>query len=442
MKINLYKFRLIFSAIILILVILGFYGVFYPLKLMDLQFAPLLQRVLTDFSIIAVILSALMVITALICGRIYCSSFCPFGILQEFCSKLIHKAGKGYFPNKWSRSKWDEIPYRYLIAGILFGTMFGGTALLIRYFEPYSIFGTTVTFSIFGIIFTIVTLISLLYKNRFFCANLCPVGAILGIISKFSVFKINIDDNKCVKCGICAGNCPSYSIIKPAGIPLTGMSEQLNIDHETCLKCFKCLTVCPNNAIKFSRQPVKFNLKRRNLIFGLGAIALLGAGYSAGISFAKSVVKKVKDIILPAGAVNTERMANLCLNCNLCIKNCPNKILTKADEKFPAVHIDYSKGKRFCEYDCNKCSSVCPSGAIKKISLKEKQKTKIASASADKSCIGCYMCERLCPTGAIIINDDRQAIIDNKKCIGCGRCAANCPAHSIKIFAVNEQNVI
>ena len=442
MKLNLYKLRLIISAVILITAILGFYGLFYPVKHMNFQLTPLIHRIIFDFSVITAVLLTTIFIITLLFGRIYCSLLCPFGILQEFCSKVIHKIGKGYFPNKWSRSKWDDIPYGYLIAGLIFGTLIGGTALFIRYFEPYSIFGSAITLSLFGIVFTLIVLISVFYKNRFFCSNLCPVGALLGIISKFSIFQIYIDDENCKKCGICAGNCPSYSIIKPETIPLKVNEEPLKVNNESCLKCLKCLDVCPNNSIKFGSRPVKFNFKRRSVVFGIGAMALLGAGYSAGITFAKSIVKKVKDIILPAGAVNTERMANLCLNCNLCIKNCPNKILTKADDKFPAVHIDYSTGKKYCEYNCNKCSSVCPSGAIKKISIKEKQKTKIASASIDKSCIGCYLCERLCPKGAISVNENRQAVVDNSKCIGCGTCAPNCPAHAIKIFAVNEQNII
>ena len=441
MKKHIYSIRLCISVIIVIMAILGFYGLFYPVKFMNLQIAPLIQRVIFDFSIIAAALLVLIIVLTVIFGRFYCSLLCPFGILQEVVSILLQKFGKGYYPNKWSASKWDDIPYGYLTAGLVFGVMAGGTSLLVRYIEPYSIFGTAVTFSVSGLIITAVVFVLLFFKNRFFCTNICPVGAILRFISQFSVNKIYIGEN-CNKCGICAGNCPSYSVRKSAGIPLTGAAEKPSVNNETCIRCLKCLSVCPNNAVKFGISPVKHNGGRRDFIFKIGAAALLCAGYSAGINFTKSIVQKVKNIILPAGAVDTERMLNLCLNCNLCVGNCPNKILTKADENFSAVHIDYSKGNGFCEYKCNKCSSVCPSGAVKKITLEEKQKTKIASATVTDSCIGCRICEKLCPTGAITINLNNTAIIDELKCIGCGRCAANCNVHSIKIFAINEQTII
>ena len=82
----------------------------------------------------------------------------------------------------------------------------------------------------------------------------------------------------------------------------------------------------------------------------------------------------------------------------LCINNCPNGILTKADNDFSVVHIDYEKGLKYCEYDCNKCSEVCPSGAIKRQSLDQKQNTSIAMSVANEyECIECKMCMEVCP---------------------------------------------
>jgi len=238
-------------------------------------------------------------------------------------------------------------------------------------------------------------------------------------------------DENCVRCGICANNCPSGCIDH----------KEKFVDKETCVKCLKCLSVCPKGAMKYGIQPIKFNPKRRDFVWGLGALALIGAGYAAGINFTKNIAKKVKDIILPSGAENANRMANKCLNCNLCINNCPNGILTKADDKFPVVHIDYEKGKHYCEYNCHKCSEVCPSGAIKKISLTEKQNTRIGMAAVTPHCVGCENCVSACPTGAISIIEKR-AVVDGSKCIGCGKCAAVCKPQAIQIFGVNEQSIL
>lgn len=416
-----YLIRKSIAIIIGILSLLAVCGVFYPVKFMDIQFTPLLQRLIFDFSIIAAVLFGLVILATLLFGRFYCSTICPFGILQEFAGVIRGKKKNSLHKNYW---------FKYLIAGLTFGGLIGGSALLIRYVDPYTNFGSAISLSVFGIIFTLTVLAIVFFKNRFFCTNICPVGCALGIISKFSLNKIYMDEN-CVKCGICANNCPAGCI----------NHKEKTVDNELCIKCLKCLSVCPKGAIKFGLQPVRFNPKRRDFLVAGGALALLGAGYAAGLNFAKNIARKVKDVILPAGAMNTNRMANKCLNCNLCINNCPNGILAKADETFSVVHIDYKKGKGFCEFNCNNCSGVCPSGAIKKISLEEKQNTRIAMASISSECVGCGNCVTECPTGAISIVE-KKAVVDGSKCIGCGKCATVCKPDAINIFAVNSQSKV
>lgn len=422
MKINPYKLRLTITGAVGILSILAICGLFYPFRFMDIQFTPLLQRLIFDFSILASVLFGVVIVLTLLFGRFYCSMICPFGILQEFVA-LARGKRKNF--------KQGNFGFKYLIAGLTFGALFGGSALFIRYVDPYTIFGSAFSISLFGVIAAILVLILVFFKNRFFCTNICPVGAVLGLISKLSINKIYIDKEKCISCGMCANSCPSGCI----------EHKEKVVNNETCVKCLKCLTLCPKNAMKYGVQPIKFNPKRRDLMWGIGALAFVGAGYAIGLNLAKNLAKKVKDVILPAGAVNANRMANKCLNCNLCINNCPNGILSKADKNFSVVHIDYEKGKHYCEFNCHKCSEVCPSGAIKKISLEEKQKTRIGMASVKSDCVGCGRCVDGCPTGAISIIE-KQAVIDGSKCIGCGKCATLCRPEAIDIYSVNEQRNI
>ncbi len=417
MKISPYKIRLVIAGIIGILSILAIYGIFYPLDFLSLQFVPLIQRIIIDFSVIALLLLIFIILLTLIFGRFYCSIICPLGILQEFF----------LFLEKKENIKQGNFGYKYLISGLAFGILFGGSVLLIRYIDPYSIFCSGFSFAIIGIILLISILVLTFFKGRFFCTNICPVGAILGIFSKYSLYKIYIDKEKCISCKMCLNNCPAGCIDV----------ENKFVDNETCIKCLKCLNVCKNNAVKYGIKPVKFNLKRRDFIWQTGALALIGAGYFAGINFAKNTAKKFKNIILPPGAENPNRMLNKCLNCNLCVSNCPNKILVKADNNFNAVHIDYSKGAKFCKYNCIECSRVCPSGAIKKITYREKKRTKIASAVVKNNCAQCGKCATVCPKDAIIWHSGQNAIIDDTKCIGCGKCAKICNYKAIKIF--NEE---
>ena len=416
-----YKIRLTIAGLVLILAILGFCG-FYQIKVLDLQFAPLLQRIFTDVSA-AVIFGGIVILTLLF-GRFYCSVICPFGILQEFAALVLKKKNKAVANH----------PVKYFIAAVVFGFLLGGSAIVLRYIEPYTLFGSAITLSVVGVVGVFAVLTLVFFKNRFFCTNICPVGTLLGLLSKLALCKIYINSEKCVSCGLCEKNCPSGCI----------NSKEKFIDNETCIKCLKCLDVCPKGGIKFGRKlrkDVKFSLKRRQVIIGTTALAVLGGMIKAGIVIKDKIVENFKEIILPPGAVSQERLANKCFNCNLCAVNCPNKIITKADDDFPVVHIDYSKG--FCKYDCNKCGEVCPTGAIKRLKLEEKQKTRIGMAMIiEDKCSSCGLCAEACPCHAIIKEDGKKPMLNASKCIGCGACKNACPVGAIEIFPVREQKML
>lgn len=417
---NIYKIRLTIGITIFILSILGITGLFYPVKIFDIQFMPLFQRLITDFSIIAAILFLGIVLITLLFGRLYCSLLCPFGIMQEIFALIFKK----------KNTSQKNYPAKYFILAITFGTLTAGSAALIRYIEPYTYFGSLMSLSLLGLIASTIVLIIVLIKNRFFCTNICPVGAILGLISKISLNKINIDKSQCLNCSKCASICPSGCIDYKNGI----------IENETCVKCLKCLSICPKNAIKYTQQKTNFSPKRRELIkFGaVGAIFL--ATIKTTLILKDRAIAKFKEIILPPGAISAERFSNKCINCNLCVENCPNKIIKKANNEFDTVHIDLSDG--YCKKDCNICSKVCPSGAIKKINKEEKQKTRIAMASIiEDKCKNCSICMKECPYHAIEkIND--KIVINAKKCVGCVKCKFKCPHEAIEIFAIKEQTII
>lgn len=420
---NLYQIRLISAFLIIITAVIASAGYFYPIKIFDLQVAALIQKILVNISIATIVYLIFVIALTAASGRLYCSLFCPLGILQETINILTKKKNE----------KIKNFPFKYLLAITAFTALIFGSAYILRYLEPYTIFVSAISFSTTGLILISAILIITAFKGRFFCTNICPTGTILGILSKYSIFKISIDKENCISCGNCEKNCQAGCID----------AKEKTVDNETCIKCLKCLNLCPKNAVKYTkitRQPEVFSIKRRKLLIA-GTLALMtGAAVTARLNLIKTA-KKIKNMILPPGALNLDEFQKKCFNCNLCVQQCPQKIIKKADKNFNAPHIEYGDFGH-CEYNCHNCGDVCPTGAVKRITLEEKQKTRIAMAVIDKEkCINCGACKLQCPKKTIVSKDNTFEI-NGTGCIGCGICQAACPANAITMFAIKEQKVI
>jgi len=421
--------RKIVALMVLLLAISAFTEGYYPIKVFDIQLTAVAQRFLTDFSVTAGCLLGFVILITLLFGRIYCSTLCPLGIYQELLT-IIFKP----FYRKRKIKYTPHDAWSYILALIAFTMLFAGTAVVIRLFDPYSVFGNALSLAWYGIIFITALTILVFFKSRFFCTNICPVGAILGFISRFSLLKLHINTDKCKMCGLCARACPCGAID----------AKNHTVNNETCVKCFKCLPHCHHGALYYGlrqSQKIQFNLKRRQFIKTGLLLTAIGAAYKGGIEFSKIIGAKIKKVILPAGAGKLPDFANRCLNCNLCVKNCPMNIIKKATDEVPFVHIEYEKS--YCKYDCHKCSEICPSGAIKRLNLAQKQQTQIAVAHVDENtCIQCGLCVGECPREVISKEFGEFPNISVNKCIGCGKCASVCPVHAISITPVDEQKLI
>lgn len=401
------------AVVVGIMAVLAFAGLFYPIQVFDVQLTALLQRVLV----------ALLIISLLF-GRIYCSMLCPLGLYQEFLMLLLRRR----VPVQKNR------PYKYFLAAVVFGALIGGTVFLVRLIDPYTLFGSAASGAWLGLGVLLALAVLVWFRGRLFCSNICPVGVVFGLISKHALKQIYIEKDKCVSCGLCAAKCPTGSID----------FKNKTVDNETCIKCFKCLGGCRRGGIHYGSKPsekIAFNPARRRLLVSGAVVAVLALAVKGGVELGKTIAAKVKKVILPAGAGNAEDFANRCLNCNLCVQNCPMKILKKADGDYPAVHVDYTDG--FCDYDCNRCSAICPSGAIKRLTLAEKQKTQIGLAVINEEvCIKCGLCVMKCPRQAISREDGSFPLVDAGGCIGCGACKAACPVKAITIVPVEKQRIL
>ena len=317
-----------------------------------------------------------------------------------------------------------------------FGVLIGGSAAVVRYIDPYTLFGSAASGTYLGIGAAVVLALFVAFGKRFFCVHICPVGAVLGLVAKHSFFQVGIDNRKCVPCGMCAAKCPTGSIDY----------KNKKVDNETCIKCFKCMGVCGRGGIRFGRipaYPLAMNESRRKmLIGGAGLAAFAVLAFKSGAIVSKKIAARVNSVILPAGARSPEKFANNCLNCNLCVQNCPMKILKKADSDYPAVHIDLSEN--FCAFDCHKCGDVCPSGAIRRLSLSDKRRTQTGLAGVDESkCVKCGLCVMKCPKHAVKKERFEDfPRFDSDLCIGCGACKIACPVGAITVQPVEEQRLL
>lgn len=440
------------SAIILFALTLSIIAGFTPslYKILELQLGTQLTTLLAGFSVVTFTIILSMFLLTFIFGRFYCSIACPFGLLQDFIG-FICKRKTGKTQNLYKT--------RYFITSVVFGLLISGSIIGLKILDPYTNFSLIISnflktnpgiSMIHAILALIVILAFVIFKNRIFCTTICPIGTLLGLCSKYGVFKLQINSDNCAKCNICEKECP------------TGCIDSGVIDNERCTRCLRCLDKCSKNAIKFKNTTFtkkdnaiceekrinttdNFNPSRRKFILGCAFLGVALASAKAGLFFAKKSLSNLKkNPICPPGAESYEKFASKCTSCNLCVTNCKGNVLKSADSEHDTVHLDYNSGK--CEHDCHRCSEICPNGALKKISLEEKQHCKIGEAKINPTiCMKCGACVNECPTGAVTRRDGdftNAPVINPKLCIGCGACEHVCSVKAITVGALDKQTFI
>lgn len=433
----------------------------------------------------------------LLVGRVYCSVICPLGVFQDIVSWLSGRRKKYRFRFSYSpERKW----LRYGVLGLFVLAMIAGVGSFVALLAPYSSYGRIVsnlfapvyrwgnnvlayfaeradsyafyetevwlkslsTFVIAAV--TCVVLVVLAWRNgRTYCNTVCPVGTLLGLLSRFSLFRVTIDKSKCNRCGLCSRKCKAACI----------NGAEHRIDYSRCVACMDCIDTCKHGAIGFrmrdfgrsGRQQTEqkagsgqVDVARRSFLTLTAATAVTAAlkaqEKKADGGLAVIEDKQIPDRktpIVPPGSQGLRNMAYHCTACQLCVSACPNGVLRPSARLETLMQPEVSYERGYCRPECTKCSDVCPTGAILRVTEAEKSAIQIGHAVwVRKNCIPltdgveCGNCARHCPAGAIqMVPSDPEAddspripVINTERCIGCGACENLCPARPFSAIYV------
>lgn len=280
-----------------------------------------------------------------------------------------------------------------------------------------------------------------LIQRRFFCRNICALGALLGWFARLGVLRLQGGSDECGECRRCSQVCRMGAV-----------DENRRINGDSCSLCMECLEQCPRQIISFDlgfpgSLGEGVSLSRRQFLTTLSAGVLLPPVLGVRTTGARPD----PDLIRPPGARSEREFLQRCVRCAECIQVCIGNALQPSflQSGFEGIFTPRLSARTgYCEFNCTLCGQVCPTGAIRELSLSEKHTMKIGHAWFDKNTclpyakgIPCIVCEEHCPTPdkaikfrtAVVLNDRgeevtvKQPYIVDELCIGCGICETKCP---------------
>lgn len=436
---------------------------------------------------------AVLLLLTLLMGRIYCSVICPAGVFQDVVNRLFcigRKKRKGVRRFRYHK---PMNAVRYALLALTAVTALSGFSGLCLLLDPYSNFGriaanlfrpavmwgnnmlaeglmkmdnyslfqvTISTVSIAGLVSALAALalfagMSIL-RGRLFCNTLCPVGALLSLVSRYAFFRITFDKEACTHCGNCEHSCKAEAID----------AEHMKVDTSRCVDCFNCISSCAKGGLQYRFNPpfVRKETTREQTLESESRRTFLSAGavVAASLPLAAAAAGRKhrrgqasQSPVTPPGSLSIERFKDKCTGCHICVVRCPSQVLRPAGMEYG---FDYLLKPRmayigsYCNYECTVCSEVCPSGAIKPITKEEKRELQVGVATFFMGrCIvkteetDCGACSEHCPTQAVHMVPYKGTLtipeVNPDLCVGCGGCESICPVRPMRAIIVKANAV-
>lgn len=437
---------------------------------------------LTQGEVIIRMLPAFAVLLlVIIFGNFFCGWFCPMGATLDLFDRLLFREKKRAKPLE------DRALRRLRLAVFFFSLAAGLVGLQVLYLlDPISLITRTLVIALYPpvifiynhllpeiqkflprnpfilstmklpvfkvnllifLFFTAVLALGVIRK-RFWCRYLCPLGTLFSFVSRLRLVRRSVTED-CVQCGKCVKECPLGAI--PAESPR-------EYRQQDCISCFQCLD-CPPNAVSLGFQgprwktPGGVSLSRR---YVLGSLAF---GFLSAMTVKTNPLQtdsgsKNNRLIRPPGSLPEKNFVSACTGCGECLKVCPNNALqsTFLEAGLAGLYTPRLVPRiGYCEEFCNFCGRVCPTEAIKVLSIEEKRVIQMGVAHIDKTrCLAyeqdkiCLVCNEQCSYHAIVgddKDDKKRPIVKEEKCTGCGICENKCPVDGESAIIVYTSGV-
>jgi len=425
-----------------------------------LQLDPLvaIATALTTHTLYRPLLWALVtIILTIVFGRFFCGWVCPFGALHQFVGYLGNRRKKTARKIQLNKYRKAQCIKYFILIFFLFMAAFPSLAvtlqtglldpiplvtrsfnlLLLPIFDRAANFVSVTARFYEGawlilVIFLTAILLNLLIP-RFYCRFICPLGALFAIISRFAIWRIGKKQSECSNCRLCDKACEGAC--EPSG----------SIRISECVLCFNCRDDCPDELLAYQTRPslageiTNPDVSRRGFVLslagGIFAVPAVRLSNKLGGNWHHKLIR-------PPGALTEEEFLKRCIKCGQCMRACPTNVIQPGGivgglENLWTPILNNRIGSSGCQLSCVACGQVCPTSAIRPITLAEKQglgdfaevgPIKIGTAFFDRDrCLPwamdkpCIVCEENCPVSPKAIytrecfNTVRDGILTVKK---------------------------
>ena len=294
---------------------------------------------------------------------------------------------------------------------------------------------------------------SSLILARLWCRAVCPLGGMYAVCAPLSKLRRRVC--ACSGCGICNARCRMGAI-----------REDLSYRRGECILCLDCVYDCPEHATHFAwgsrAAPAAGTAGADNDAGGISRAQfmslVLASLLAAGFGSLKKIMPAPRRVIRPPASLPEDEFLNRCVRCGNCMKVCITNglqpaLLQTGIGGLWTPHLVPEIG--YCEYDCTLCGNTCPTGAIRRLSVREKRSTVLGTAVIDRAlCIpwkqekDCIVCEEHCPVPekAIKLFKDElsgspvlKPYVDTRLCVGCGICQNKCPLRPARAVRVTPR---